>query len=465
MDFLFVAICVIYFTFLLTLGLFFYWRAHAQTAFATTNRTLNYWVTALSAQSSDMSAWLFLGFTSRIYTSGLADQVWTAIALAGFMWLNWRFVAPRLRVMSEKYDSATLWTYFERRFNDVRGVIRPVSALMVLVFMTMYVSAGFLGIGRILEVLGYSYATGVTVGIVLALAYTLIGGFLTVAWCNLFQAIFLLAMMILVPLRAFWVIGGGSAIVSAAQMQNISLSVFGSLSDMPHTILVALGWGLGYFGIPQILVNFMNIKDPNEINKARRIGVSWQILILGAAIAIGLTGIALMGRIATPEHLLPLMISQLFGPIMSALVYSAMLAAILSTLNVQLIVSATTFAQDIYKTLLNKTADTKRLALVTRSALICIALVGVVMALTSRQAIYGLVLYAWTGLGCTFGPIVLLSLHSERVNRFGALAGILIGGISAGLLSYFMPSETAMVPVFLLSGLCALVVSYLTRNR
>jgi sodium/proline symporter len=463
-----------YFLILLTIGLIAHKKQTSDKDFIVGNRSLNFWVIALSAHASDMSAWLFMAFPAAIFIGGIS-QSWVAFGLMLGMFLNWQFVAKKLRVDTEASESYTLSTFFERRFKDTSGFIRVLTALMSIVFFAAYLSGGLMAMGLLFErVFGINYYIGLTVAIVVAVSYTFVGGFTTVAWMDLFQAIFLLIMILLVPIIAFMNIPGGfSDIIEAAKSQNISMSLFPdfSFTSVVGIVFLILMWGLGYFGQPHIITKFMGIKNPNHLRNSKYIGMSWMILTLIAAAAVGLVGIGLYPKgLDNPELVFVTMVQQLFPAFFAGIILCAVIAANMSTMDSQMLVCASVISEDVYKRLIRKTASPKELLLASRISVVLVGFISLLIAFNRSSTILATVLYAWTGLGCAFGPLVLMSLYSKSANKYGAIAGIVVGGVLAGTWSLINPWITsydipAMIPGFFLSLLSIYVVSNLTRER
>ena len=462
----------LYFAILLLIG-YVSSKKHATAAdFLMGNRSLNFWLTALSAHASDMSAWLFMAFPMAIFVAGLG-QIWIAFGLILGMFLNWQFVAPKLRVMTEKYNSYTLSTFFENRFNEHSGVIRLVSALMILLFMAHYLSAGLIAMGFLFEsIFGIDYYIGITVATMVVVIYVFLGGFVTVAWTDLFQGFFLLFMIILVPAIAYSHFDGIQSIVHLAQQKEISLSLFPDLSfDGLFTLFtLTFGWGLGYFGQPHILTKFMGISDASQMYKAKILGMSWQTLALAAATCVGLFAIAFFPNgLAQPELVFVEMVKQLFNPFISGFILCAVFAANMSTMDSQILVSATVISEDFFKKLLRKSATSQEVLRVSKASVVIVAVVALLLAYNKSATIMDTVAYSWSGLGASFGPLVIMSLYSRHTNKYGAIAGILVGGVVAALwptLNQLLFSITIfpLIPAFFLSLLSIWGVSSLTRK-
>lgn len=465
---------IAYFCILLTIGLISHHRQNSSADFIVGNRSLNFWVTALSAHASDMSSWLFMAFPAGIFISGLS-QVWIAFGLIIGMYCNWQIVATKLRTMTEKYDSYTLSTFFERRFKDTTGLLRTLTAINAIFFLTCYVSAGLIGMGGIFEsVFGINFYIGLSISTGVVLIYTFVGGFITVAWTDLFQAIFLLCMIILVPTVAFSQLENGfESIKLIAASKDISLNIMPDLSfeTLLTTLFLILMWGLGYFGQPHIITKFMGINDPSNLNKSKYVGMTWQLIALSAAAFVGLVGIAFFAQgLERPEYVFVEMVKTLFHPLAAGFILCGVIAASLSTMDSQILVSASVLSEDFYRHLIHKNASPKELLVVSRIGVIIVSGLSLFFALNKNTTIMEAVSYAWSGLGCAFGPVVLTALYSKRANNYGAIAGVLTGGLIAGCWDYVNPYlfdiiVPAMIPGFFISLLSIHLVSRLTDDR
>jgi solute:Na+ symporter, SSS family len=461
-----------YFGLLLLIGLIFHKKQKTSTDFIIGNRSLNFWVVALSAHASDMSAWLFMAFPATIFTLGL-PQAWMALGLVAGMFANWHFVAPRLRVQTEQYDCITLPSFFEKRFREHSGFLRVISALMMIIFFTFYLSAGFIAMGYLFESLfGIDYMVGLTLAVFVIVGYTFIGGYTTVAWVDLFQGIFLLAMILLVPVIAYAKVGGWPAITAAAIQKQIPLSPFPDYTPQGIIALlsITLGWGLGYFGMPHIITKFMGLKDVSEMNKSKWLGMSWQVVALGAAAFIGLIGIAYFPQgLDKPQMVFVEMVKDLFHPLGAGFILCGILAANLSTMDSQILVCGSVLSEDLYKHFAKEKASQKTLLLISRLGVVLVSGIALVLAFDKNATILDTVLYSWSGLGSAFGPLVLVSLYSNRVNKYGAIAGVVVGGVTVMVWPYLNPLITnytvlQMIPGFFCSLIAIYVVSALTKN-
>jgi sodium/proline symporter len=464
---------VVYFSLLLLLGLVFHKKQTTSSDFIMGNRSLSFWLVALSAHASDMSAWLFMAFPMSIFVLGL-PRVWIAVGLLAGMYLNWQFVAPRLRSMTETYHCYTLSSFFEKRFKDTSGVIRVMSAVVMVIFLTHYLSAGLIAMGILLESLfGLDYYLGLSIALLVVVIYTYVGGYNTVAWTDLFQGIFLLLMILLVPFIAYTKIEGWDHIVQVAQKQHIPLSLLpeGGFSGSVTIFSLLLGWGLGYFGMPHILTKFMGIKDVSEMPKSKWLGMSWQVITLAAATFVGLVAIAYFPNgLDNPEMVFIEMVKQLFHPFVGGIILCAVIAANLSTMDSQILVCGSTMSEDIYKPLHRQVPSDRKVLWFSKISVVLVSLVALLLAFNRSATILDTVLYSWSGLGSAFGPLVLMSLYSSSVNRYGAMAGIIVGTVTVMIWPTVNAKFTAydvlpMIPGFILSMLAIYVVSKLTKEN
>lgn len=465
---------LVYFCILLTIGLVAHKKLKTSADFIVGDRSLNFWLTALSAHASDMSAWLFMAFPSALFLAGV-PQIWAAFGLIIGMFCNWHFVAQKLRTATEKSDSYTLSSFFEKRFNDNSGVIRVLTATMSIIFLTSYLSAGLIAMGLLFEsIFGIDYYIGLTVAMVVAMTYTFFGGFVTVAWTDLFQAIFLLIMILLVPIVAFFSMPGGwEHIAATAVKKNISFDLLPdtSLYSLMTIAFLVLGWGLGYFGQPHIITKFMGIKTPSEMYKSKYLGMSWQILALTAAAAVGIVAIGFFPEgIEDPQLIFMEMVRTLFSPFFAGIILCAIIAANMSTMDSQILVCASVLSEDFYKHMVRKQASESQLLKASRFSVILVSLVALFLAYSKNATVLEVVFYAWSGLGSAFGPLVLMSLYSKKTNRYGAIAGIVVGGVMSGIWPVVHPYVTTlavppMIPGFFLSLLSIVVVSKLTQEK
>lgn len=463
----------IYIAVLLGVALLSYRKHLSSSDYIIGGRSLNFWLTALAAHASDMSSWLLMAYPAVIFTQGLF-QAWIGIGLVIFMYLNWKLIAPRVRQATEKYNSMTLSSFFESRYNDTSGLIRIITALMLFFFYTIYVSAGLIGLGFLVESLfNCNYYLGISIGICVVIPYLFIGGYVTLAWTDLFQGLFLMAVCIFVPFYVIYqVIGGFSPVWGAVINKHLSLSLIPNfrLSTIADILMVIGGWGLGYFGQPHIITKFMGIRKTTEMKKAMYVGMTWQIITIGCATLIGLVGISYFhGTLDNPQLVFVSMVNELFTPILAAFILCAIFAATISTMDSQILVLISSFAEDFYKRVFHKNASSKTVLLVSRISIFVVALLAYGIAFTKFSTIFSLVSYAWSGLGATFGPVLIAGLFTKTANKYGAWAGISSGGVVAAIWPYFnhlfkidIPS---IIPAFFISCLCIWVFSALTKKR
>lgn len=464
---------VVYLVLMLGIGIVAYRRTVNLSDYILGGRSIGPTTAALSAGASDMSGWLLLGLPGYALVAGF-EASWIAIGLLTGTWLNWLFVARRLRVYSHAAnDSVTMPAYFENRFNDKSHALRVVSAIFILLFFLFYASSGLVAAGKLFEsVFALDYKIAVVVGTIAVVSYTLFGGFLAVAWTDVVQGLLMALALVLVPVFALNAVGGVDAAHAAMQAKNPELlTFFTDVKGEPLgwiAILSLLGWGLGYFGQPHILARFKAIANDKDMPTARRIAVSWTALTLFAALAIGGVAIAYLPTdLKDAETVFMVLVNSLFHPVVAGILMAAVLAAIMSTADSQLLVSSSALAEDFYKAILKKNADGNELIWIGRAAVVVIALLALYFALNPESTVLGLVSYAWAGFGAAFGPAILLSLFWKRMNRHGALAGILLGGItvvvwkqlSGGLFDLY-----EIIPGFLLATLAIIVVSLLTAE-
>lgn len=463
-----------YFAVLLAIGIWSHKRMTSSDEFMMGGRSLNFWVIALSAHASDMSSWLFMAFPAAIMIRGLPEG-WMALGLFGGMYLTWQFVAVRLRESTEKLDSYTLPTFFERRFKDTSGTIRIITALMAVIFLTFYISAGLIAMGILLEsVFGIDYYFGLTVAMIVVVAYTFLGGFITVAWTDMFQAVFLLLMVILVPVIAYNTLPHGwHDIVSAAQSQKISLRFLDDTSwtNITTILFLVFGWGLGYFGQPHIVTKFMGIRNADELVKSKYVGMTWMFIALSAAAFVGLVGIAFFnGTLQHSELVFVQMVRDLFHPIFGGFILCGLIAASMSTMDSQILVSASVLGEDFYRHVFKKEVPQEKMLKVTRFFVVLVSICSLAIAFRRNSSLLDAVQYAWSGLGSSFGPLMLMSLYYKKATRAGAITGILFGGALSGLWHFINPYLThvvvpSMIPGFF-GGLAAIyIVSLFTQPQ
>lgn len=406
-------------------------------------RTLGPWPAALSAGASDMSGWLLLGLPGYAFAAGM-EALWLAAGLLLGTWLNWLVVARRLRAYSiVASDALTIPEFLANRFQDQSRLLQVISALFILLFFLFYTSSGLVAGGKLFEtVFGLDYQLAVILGTFCIVSYTLFGGFLAVSWTDLAQGLLMAAALLIVPIAAMQSEGGLDQIFTAMNSINPQLlNPLTQTSGEPVTLISILsltGWGLGYFGQPHILARFAAIRSSRDIGTARRIAVTWSGLSMIGAFMAGLAGMIYVNRtlgtsLEDPETIFMVLINALFHPAIAGILLAAILAAIMSTADSQLLVASSALAEDFYKALFRKQASQKEVMHVGRLAVIVIALLALWLAMTPDNSVLGLVSYAWAGFGAAFGPVLVFSLFWKRMTRQGALAGIVVGGLTVVL--------------------------------
>lgn len=485
-------VLIIYLACMIGIGLFFYNRNENNAQYILGGRGLNVWTTALSAQASDMSGWLLLGLPGLAYasTAGAVEAIWTAIGLALGTYLNWLIVAKRLRKYTQVAgDSLTIPDFFQNRFKSKNALLRSISALFILVFFTFYTASGFVAGGKLFsQVFHLNYALAVLIALLVIVSYTFLGGFKAVCWTDLVQGILMFCCIIVVPIIGIFTLGGTNAAFREIDTIQLFPAEMGSLAAWLG-IISAIAWGLGYFGQPHILVRFMAIKTSKEIRPARIIAMVWVVIALCAAVFVGIVGkpylmskgILLEG--ANTEKVFMSLVEFMFHPVLAGVFLAAILAAIMSTADSQLLVAASAVSTDFYKPLFRKNAEGKELMWVSRITVIIVALIAGAIALDEDSVVFDIVSYAWAGFGATFGPAILFSLFWKRCTYWGAFAGVISGGITTiiwknlsyivGLFTGVPANEVALptilriyeiIPGFIVSILLIVVISLLSKR-
>lgn len=463
---------VVYIAAMVLIGLIAYLRTKNLSDYILGGRSIGSFVTALSAGASDMSGWLLMGLPGAIFVAGISES-WIAIGLVVGAYLNWLFVAGRLRVQTEHNGNAlTLPDYFTNRFEDNSRILRIFSALVILVFFTIYCASGVVAGARLFEsTFGMSYETALWAGAAATIAYTFIGGFLAVSWTDTVQATLMIFALILTPVMVMVASGGMDTTFAAIELKDATN--FDMLKGATFVGVISLmAWGLGYFGQPHILARFMAADSVKSIPAARRISMTWMILCLGGAVAVGFFGIAyfsahpdLAGPVSeNPERVFIELAKILFNPWIAGILLSAILAAVMSTLSCQLLVCSSALTEDFYKAFLRKGASQNELVWVGRAMVLLIALISIWLASNPENRVLGLVAYAWAGFGAAFGPVVILSLVWKGMTRNGALAGMIVGAVTVvvwknwidGMLGWGLYE---IVPGFILGTIAVLLFS------
>ena len=490
---------VIYMAIVIAIGIIFAKRANQSSEdYFLGGRSLGPWVTAMSAEASDMSGWLLMGLPGVAYWCGLADAAWTAIGLAIGTYFNWLIVSKRLRRYSVRANnSITLPDFFSNRFREKNKVIMTLSALFILVFFTVYASSCFVTCGKLFATLfGAPYVAMMIVGAVFVLLYTILGGFLAESASDFMQGIVMfIALIVIVVIGTvnagglgavmenansipgfFEFFGMAEPVVDAKEVQLVvgGKPLFGEASEYGILkICSMLAWGLGYFGMPQVLLRFMAIRSEKELGRSRRIAMGWVVISLAVAVFIGI-----MGRAAFPtEHLTASAAENIFitlatnslPAILAGFVMAGILAATISSSDSYLLIAASAVAKNIFQGVVRKKATDKQVMLVTRITLLAIAVIAIVIALDEDSIIFDLVSFAWAGFGATFGPLVIFSLFWKRINRAGAVAGMVSGAAMVFIWKLLISriggvfAIYELLPAFIISSVCIVVVSLLTK--
>ncbi len=457
-----------YIVVMMAIGIYYWRKEQSVSDYILGGRQLGPWVTSMSAEASDMSGWMLMGLPGYAYMAGL-EAGWIALGLILGTFVNWKIVAKRLRQYTEiANDSLTLPDFFENRFRDHTQTLRIISAVFILIFFLIYTSSGFVAGGKLFHtVFGIPYVSAMVICAFVIVFYTFLGGFMAVCWTDFIQGVMMFFAILAVPITAAFLIGGPSATIASlatlnAEMFNPLTSVAGEPLSL-IAIISLMAWGLGYFGQPHILVRFMAIRSSSEIKEATNIAMTWVILSLAAAVLVGMVGRVFLQQPlegAAVETVFMVMTTEIFSPFFAGLIMSAVLAAVMSTASSQLLVTSSAVSQDLYKALLRKDASEKELVWVNRLTVIGVSVIAIILGIDPNNFVLDMVAYAWAGFGAAFGPALLMSLFWKRMTRNGALAGIIVGGITVLIwkqLALFGLYE--IVPGFILSCLAIYIVS------
>ncbi|SMC71905.1 sodium/proline symporter PutP [Papillibacter cinnamivorans] len=492
---------VLYMIVMIVIGVFFAKFANEDSEhFFIGGRRLGPWVAAMSAEASDMSGWLLMGLPGVAYWCGLADAAWTAIGLAIGTYLNWLLVSKRLRRYSIAAGNAiTIPEFFSNRFKENRKVIMTIAALFILIFFAVYTGSCFVTCGKLFnQLFGLNYQMMMLIGAAFVLTYTFLGGFLAESTTDFVQGIVMIFALIAVLASGTAAAGGLGAVVENARSMPGFLEFFGIASPSvdasgvqqlsasgaplfgaagaygPLTIVSTMAWGLGYFGMPQVLLRFMGIRSTRELTKSRRIAMIWVLISLAAAVCIGIVGRALFPSAlltsAASEDIFIVISSSLMHPLVAGVMMAGILAATMSSSDSYLLIAASAFARNIYQGVIKKNAGDKEIMTVSRITLLLVAVIGIVIALDENSIIFKVVSFAWAGFGATFGPIMLFSLFWKRTNRAGAIAGMLGGGGMVFLWKLVIRPMGGvfgiyeLLPAFIFSCIMIVVVSLLTEK-
>jgi len=419
---------------MVAIGLYFYFKTKDLSDYVLGGRGLGPGVTALSAGASDMSGWLLLGLPGMLYSSGIVGS-WIAVGLIIGAYLNWHYIAKPLRVYTHHLnDAITIPDYFSNRFEESGNTLRIVTAVVILLFYTLYTSSGLVGGAKLFEAtFGLDYDMALLVGSFIIVSYTFLGGYNAVSWTDFIQGILMMLALVVTPLVVIFEIGGISKavdIISAVKAENLDFITGSSLIG----ILSLMAWGLGYFGQPHILVRFMSIRNEHEMHRAKQIGMSWMILSIIGSLAVGFFGFAYVAAkgidLQDSEKIFITLSQLLFNPWIAGFLLAAILAAIMSTVDSQLLVSSSVLTRDLYHASLRPAAGDRELVWVGRATVIMIALIAWYLSTDRDATVLSLVAYAWAGFGAAFGPLIILSLYHKGITKRGAIAGMVAGSVT-----------------------------------
>ena len=479
---------VVYMAAVVGIGIYFSKRANRDaSSYFLGDRTLGPWVAAFSAEASDMSGWLLMGLPGLAYWTGLAEAGWTAIGLFVGTYLNWLIVSKRLRRYSERLDAITIPSFFSRRFHEKKNLIQLIASLFIIVFFTVYAGQCLASCGKLfVNLFDLGYHQMMIIAAIFVLLYTFLGGFLAESASDFMQAIVMIVALVAILALSVANAGGLNAVVENARQYSGFLSLnqvatpstteantFGAAN--PYSILSiasCLAWGLGYFGMPQVLLRFMGIRNEGELTRSRRCACIWLFISMGAAVFIGIVGRSVPGinylSNAEAENIFIDTAVTFLPPLLAGFACAGILAASISSSDSYLLISTSALAENIYHGILKKDASDKQVMLVSRIAMAVITLIAMVIAWDSNSTIFGITAFAWAGFGATFGPLMLFSLFWKRVNQPGALAGMIVGGAMVFIWKYLVAplggvfAIYELLPAFICGSIALVVVSLLT---
>lgn len=484
---------IIYMLAVVGIGVYFAKRANKDSeAYFLGGRSLGPWVAAFSAEASDMSGWLLMGLPGLAYWTGLADAGWTAIGLFVGTYLNWLIVSKRLHAYSVKVDAITVPGFFSKRFHEKKKLILIISSLFIIIFFTVYAGQCLAACGKLfVNLFGLDYHIMMIIAAVFVLAYTILGGFLAESASDFMQAIVMVFALVIMLTLGIVNAGGITAVIENARSYDGFLSLFTRATPSTEVanafgkgesigflaICSSLAWGLGYFGMPQVLLRFMGIRDGSELKRSRRVACIWLFIAMGAAVMIGIVGRSVDGIAyltnAEAENIFIDTATTFLPPILAGFICAGVLAAAISSSDSYLLISTSAIAKNFYHGIIKKDASERQIMLASRISMAVIMIVAMVIAWDSESTIFGITSFAWAGFGATFGPLMLFSLFWKRTTYAGAVAGMLTGGIMvffwelvinplANVWSGF--GVYSLLPAFIASALVIVVVSLLTKK-
>lgn len=471
-----IAAFVIYLGIMIYVGLRNASKNNSSADFFLGGRKVGPWVTALSAEASDSSAWLLMGLPGLCYLGGVQESIWTAVGLIVGTYLSWLFVAKPLRKCSITFgDSITIPEFLSNRFKDKSHILSIVSVIFIVLFFTIYTASGFVACAKLFNsVFGLNYHAGLAIGLVVILCYTITGGYTAVCTTDFLQGSLIFIAFIVSTLVVVFSIGGvGDAANVFKNFQELAGTELKAFDGMG--IISALAWGLGYFGMPHIIVRFMGIRSNSEVGKARRIGIIWMIISYIGAILIGTLGTVYLKKFGitldsvSAETVFSETMKNMYPAFIAGIFLCAILAASMSTADSQLLAASSAVSQDIFKGLIKKNAEEKEVMIISRFTVFLIALIALLLSLNPNSSIFSLVSFAWSGFGGTFGPLILLSLYWKRTTAPGAIAGLICGGIT-DVVWHYIPASVAKIfglyeilPAFIVCLVVTVLISLLTK--
>lgn len=481
---------IVYMLAVIGIGIFFAKRANKNAeSYFLGGRTLGPWVSAFSAEASDMSGWLLMGLPGLAYWTGLADAGWTAIGLFVGTYFNWLIVSKRLRRYSVKLDAITLPGFFSKRFHEKNKIILIVSSLFIIIFFTVYAGQCLASCGKLfMNLFGLGYHEMMIAAAIFVLVYTFLGGFLAESASDFMQAVVMIFALVAIFVLAVANAGGVAAVVENANSYDGFMSLFRTASPSDTvvnefgagssfgiiSILSALAWGLGYFGMPQVLLRFMGIRSEKELTRSRRVACIWLFIAMGAALLIGIVGRSVPNinylSNADAENIFIDTATAFLPPILAGLACAGILAASISSSDSYLLISTSALAENIFHGVIKKNATDKQVLWVSRIAMAVITIIAMIIAWDSDSTIFSITSFAWAGFGATFGPLMLFSLFWKKTTHAGAIGGMITGGAMVFIWNLLIKPMGGilgvyeLLPAFILSSLVIVVVSLLTKN-
>lgn len=462
---------IIYLFIVLIVGIISLRYTKSITDFVLAGRKLGTWVVTFSERASGESAWLVLGLPGAAFALGLV-KFWTAFGCVAGIIASWWVIAWRLRTETEKYKAITLTEYFVNRFGDSSGTLKFLSSLIIVFFFTFYVAAQFSGAGKVLHVtFGIPQIWGMIIGAIIIVLYTILGGFYAVAWTDVIQSFIMISTLVILPIVAISELGGFGSMIEQIKTNSDLLDLFQGKHGLSALALAigGLSWGLGYLGQPHLLVRYMSINSADGLNKGKWIAASWAIPAFTGATLMGLAGFALYGNIFDdPEKLMPHMATHLLPPWIAGILISGAIAAMMSTADSQLLVTSSTLTEDIFKQYIDKNNQKKTLLRLGRLVTLFVGIIAFVLAFKSKDLVFTMVSFAWSGLGASFGPALLLTLYWKGIKRQGIIAGMITGSLVTVIwakVPYLTEIITERFVSFVFSFVSVVVFSLLFSKR